>query len=104
VANPDETFDPNDLESIDALLDEAELEAVSDDLDVDQESPESAEIEQDFEQIDDGDNEEPPTDPSPEIDTDQAEASEPAEQADDDIMDSLDELVSEAEGEILRKQ
>ncbi len=99
MANPDETFDPNDLESIDALLDEAELEAVSDDLDVDQESPESAEIEQDFEQIDDGDNEEPPTDPSPEIDTDQAEASEPAEQADDDIMDSLDELVSEAEGE-----
>ncbi len=38
MANPEETFDPNDLESIDALLDEAELEAASD---VDEEIPES---------------------------------------------------------------
>lgn len=35
MANQDDTFDPNDLESIDALLDEAELEAVSDSLDDD---------------------------------------------------------------------
>jgi len=33
VATTDGTFDPNDLESIDALLDEAELEAVSDSFD-----------------------------------------------------------------------
>ncbi|BCN92952.1 hypothetical protein THMIRHAM_07370 [Thiomicrorhabdus immobilis] len=35
MAIQDDTFDPNDLESIDALLDEAELEAVSDNLDDD---------------------------------------------------------------------
>lgn len=33
MATTDETFDPNDLDSIDALLDEAELEASPDDLD-----------------------------------------------------------------------
>lgn len=31
MADPNDTIDPNDLDSIDALLDEAELEAVSDD-------------------------------------------------------------------------
>lgn len=35
MANTEDTFDPNDLESIDALLDEAELEAVSDDSELD---------------------------------------------------------------------
>ena len=74
MADKDDTFDPNDLDSIDALLDEAELEASSD-TPVDSESSTS---------------EEPPVEAVEEVAdsaTDEQEA----------IMDSLDELVADAE-------
>ncbi|MEA1988266.1 MAG: hypothetical protein U9N57_03510 [Pseudomonadota bacterium] len=76
MATTDETFDPNDLESIDALLDEAELEAVSDDLD--DELP-----------VEETSVEEKATDSY-------EEQSMPAAEA-DDLLDSLDDLVAEAE-------
>ncbi|GAB6069713.1 hypothetical protein JCM30760_08100 [Thiomicrorhabdus hydrogeniphila] len=44
MATTDGTFDPNDLESIDALLDEAELEAVSDNLDDSEQVEDNLEI------------------------------------------------------------
>ena len=44
MATTDGTFDPNDLESIDALLDEAELEAVSDNLDDSEQAEDNLEI------------------------------------------------------------
>jgi len=73
VATTDETFDPNDLESIDALLDEAELEAVSDlPSDADMDEPE----------------EKPSTSPGSEESL-----------VDDDLLDSIDDLVANTDQE-----
>ena len=79
MATTDETFDPNDLDSIDALLDEAELEASPDDLD--------------------GlDDEFPAEDVSAEAVVDSnAEKSMPEE----DLLDSLDDLVADDEPEVV---
>jgi len=83
VANPDETFDPNDLESIDALLDEAELEAVSDDSGLDETlSDELAGTDVPAEGV----PEVEPVAESESIGTDS-----------DDLLDSLDDLVADAE-------
>ena len=82
MASTDETFDPNDLESIDALLDEAELEAVSDDLD------------------DDLPVQDPPVE---ELSVDDMAAESYAEESipeTDDLLDSLDDLVADAEPEM----
>ena len=77
MANPEDTFDPNDLESIDALLDEAELEAVSDDFD-------TAEPNLDAE---------PAVEEAPAPSNDVAsEAVDNSPDADDDILDGLDGL------------
>jgi len=80
VASADETFDPNDLESIDALLDEAELEAVSDD--VDDELP-----------VEETSLEEAATDTNEEQSMPEAES--------DDLLDSLDDLVADANPEVM---
>ena len=83
MASTDETFDPNDLESIDALLDEAELEAVSDDLDDDLPV-------QDL--------------PVEELSVDDMAAESYAEESipeTDDLLDSLDDLVADAEPEMM---
>ena len=78
MASTDETFDPNDLESIDALLDEAELEAVSDDLDDDL--------------------------PVEELSVDDTATDSSAEESipeTEDLLDSLDDLVADAEPEMM---
>lgn len=80
MAKSDETFDPNDLDSIDALLDEAELEAVDDSSNAD-----NAEVDLDEQNV--GLDEE--------IDNSADELPEVEES--DDLLDSLDDLVAEAE-------
>ncbi|MDX1351439.1 MAG: hypothetical protein R3254_00405 [Thiomicrorhabdus sp.] len=74
MATTDETFDPNDLESIDALLDEAELEAVSD-LPTDEELTES---------VDDTAAEPEASLVEENVETDSEE----------DLLDSIDDLVA----------
>jgi len=85
VANTDETFDPNDLESIDALLDEAELEAVSDGSD-EEPMPDETQV-TDEEQVPDV------TDSVVSDNTEDTTATE------DDLLDSIDDLVASADGE-----
>lgn len=87
MANPDETFDPNDLESIDALLDEAELEAVSDDSEFDESlSDEPA-------GSDAPAQDEPMVEPEVEPDVEPESVSSET----DDLLDSLDDLVADEE-------
>ncbi|WEJ63336.1 hypothetical protein [Thiomicrorhabdus lithotrophica] len=80
MATTDETFDPNDLDSIDALLDEAELEASPDDLDgLDDEFPDK-EVSAEAETVDSN-----------------AEKPMPEE----DLLDSLDDSVADDEPEVV---
>ncbi|WP_321324361.1 hypothetical protein [Thiomicrorhabdus sp.] len=75
MATTDETFDPNDLESIDALLDEAELEAVSEVAD--------EEVVPD-DQLDDFDI---------------SDNAEDIKATEEDLLDSIDDLVATDDGE-----
>lgn len=85
MAEKDDTFDPNDLESIDALLDEAELEAVS------EESGDESIVE------------EPELDSIGELPDTEASAEESTDLPDenDDILDSLEGLELESEPEVV---
>ncbi|WP_029407138.1 hypothetical protein [Thiomicrorhabdus sp. Milos-T2] len=88
MAEQDDTFDPNDLESIDALLDEAELEAVSEESDDDPvlESPE-------LDTVDDLPDMEELADESTDLPDESNES--------DDILDSLEGLDLEDEPEVV---
>lgn len=95
MANPDETFDPNDLESIDALLDEAELEAVS------EEPEENSQAESAIDDMAESVAEESLPEPEEVPETTELEA--PADEV-DDILDSLDEMVADAESEVVSEE
>jgi len=127
VANADDTFDPNDLESIDALLDEAELEAVSDEpkaaessdlegidvlldeaeLEAVSDEP-SSEESNDLEGIDallddaELDAVSNSTEDVPDVldDLEESLVSETSDET-DDLLDSLDDLVADTEPEVV---
>lgn len=87
MANSEETFDPNDLESIDALLDEAELEAVeSDPVEEPVEEEPVAEVE---------------AQSAPEESAPSDDALETLPDDTEDLLDSLDDLNLDDEPEVV---